>query len=174
MNQSTVSLAMIVAQSSNRVIGINNQLPWHLPEDLKYFKSVTMGKPVIMGRKTYESIGRPLPGRKNIVITRQSSWQAEGVCAVNDLSAAIEMASDEAREKGVAEVMVIGGAQIYAEALPLAQRIYLTRVEVELEGDAFFPELPGDQWQETESSEMLTGEIAGREVGYVFATLERL
>ncbi|GAA5315856.1 MAG: dihydrofolate reductase [Candidatus Pelagadaptatus aseana] len=173
MDQSVIPLALIVAQSSNRVIGIENQLPWHLPEDLKYFKSVTLGKPVIMGRKTYDSIGRPLPGRKNIVITRQPDWQADGVVAVNDLASAVTMAREEAGRQGVAEVMVIGGAQIYAEALPMAQRIYVTRVDVELEGDAFFPPLSEADWLESSCSETLMGDIEGQQVGYVFAVLDR-
>lgn len=136
-------LCLIVAQGENRAIGKDNRMPWHLPEDLQHFKRVTMGKPIIMGRKTFESIGRPLPGRTNIVITRQKDWQAEGVQAVASLEAAIERAAAEAPE----EIMVIGGAQIYQASLPLAERVYLTQVHETFEGDAFFPELD-DSWKE--------------------------
>jgi dihydrofolate reductase len=145
-----VDVAIIVAQSSNRVIGNNNELPWHLPEDLKYFKQVTMGKPIVMGRKTYDSIGRPLPGRKNIVITRQSGWSAEGVDSVSSLSAAIERAKNHAFERQIEEIMIIGGAQIYSEALPLADKLYLTQVHDNVEGDAYFPEFTEGDWQEVE------------------------
>lgn len=136
-----MKLAIIVAAARNGVIGRNNQLPWHLPQDLKYFKAVTLGKPVIMGRKTYESIGRPLPGRANIVITRDLSWCANGVEVVHSFDEALELASGV----DVSEVMVIGGAEIYKAALPVAHRIYLTRIDLEPEGDAFFPE-PGADW----------------------------
>lgn len=129
-----MKLAIIVAAARNGVIGRNNQLPWHLPQDLKYFKAVTLGKPVIMGRKTYESIGRPLPGRTNIVVTRDHSWSAEGVEVVHGFEEALAVAQGS----NAAEVMVIGGAEIYKEALPLAQRIYLTQIEASPEGDAYF------------------------------------
>lgn len=143
-----MKLAIIVAAAKNGVIGIKNRLPWHLPQDLKYFKSVTMGKPVIMGRKTYESIGRPLPGRLNIVVTRDQLWKASvDLVVVHSLTSALEAASQHVpAEADVTEAMIIGGAEIYREALPLADKIYLTEVGVEPEGDAFF-ELPcGDQW----------------------------
>lgn len=133
-----MNLAIIVAVAKNGVIGINNKLPWHLPQDLKYFKTVTLGKPVIMGRKTYESIGRPLPGRTNIVVTRNNSWETpDGVIAVRSLEQAIASAqtnlSDEANE-----IVVIGGAEIYRQALTLANKIYLTEVDMQPDGDAFF------------------------------------
>lgn len=147
-----MKLAIIVAAAKNGVIGNNNQLPWHLPQDLKYFKSVTLGKPVIMGRKTYESIGRPLPGRTNIVVTRSADWSAaDGVVIVNSL----EQALDEARKAitasatSVTEAMIIGGAEIYRSALPLVDRVYLTQVDIEIDGDAFFPALPDAEWQLT-------------------------
>ena len=141
-----MKLALIVAAAANGVIGRNNQLPWHLPEDLQYFKARTLGKPIIMGRKTYESIGRPLPGRPNIVVTRNSQWQAPGVHAVGGLKEALELAATLVAGAD-AEVMVIGGAELYKLALPMADRIYLTRLGVEVEGDAFFPELSPAQWQ---------------------------
>jgi len=143
-----MNLALIWAMSRNRTIGRNNALPWHLPEDLKYFKQVTMGKPIIMGRKTWESIGRPLPGRSNIVISRDPSYRAEGVKIVHSLVEAIALAESIALIDGVDEAVVIGGAQIYALALPLAQRLYMTQVHAEVEGDAFFPQFDLTQWEE--------------------------
>lgn len=132
-------LCAIAAMSKNRVIGKNQNLPWHIPEDLKYFKQVTSGKTIIMGRKTFESVGRPLPNRRNIVLTRQSDFQAEGVETFSDLSAALaqlkmELPSNE-------EVFIVGGAQIYREALPYTRRLYLTLIDKEFDGDTFFPEL---------------------------------
>ncbi|KGK40971.1 dihydrofolate reductase [Nitrincola sp. A-D6] len=141
-------LSIIVAQSQNRVIGVNNKLPWYLPEDLKYFKQITQGKPIIMGRKTYESIGRPLPGRTNIVITRDSSYQLPGIKVVHTLDQALELAEQQALVDGSEEVLVIGGSEIYALALPQADRLYVTQVHASIAGDAFFPVLEADQWQE--------------------------
>ena len=131
--------ALIVARATNGVIGIANQLPWHLPCDLKYFKRITLGKPVIMGRKTYESIGRPLPGRTNVVVTRNPEWHAVGVRVVTDLPAAMQMARAQAELDGVDEVMVIGGATLYQEALSKVDRMYVTEVAAAPAGDAFFP-----------------------------------
>lgn len=149
----TVKISLIVAMSENHVIGRDNQLPWHLPEDLQYFKSVTMGKPLIMGRKTFESIGRPLPGRTNIVITRNSTWTAEGVQVAPDLETALSMGEkacktntgDEIEMTGN-EIMVIGGEQIYRLCMPFAERLYLTRVDAEVEGDAYFPKFEMNDW----------------------------
>ncbi|BFM49476.1 type 3 dihydrofolate reductase [Marinomonas sp. THO17] len=134
-------LSLIVAMSTNRTIGINNALPWHLPNDLKYFKQATMGKPIVMGRKTFESIGKPLPGRRNIVITRDDKYQAEGIDVVSSLEQAIALGEDICLVNGQEEVMVIGGAQIYELALPKADRLYITHVDAEVAGDAFFPEV---------------------------------
>lgn len=134
-------LSLIVAMSANRVIGINNSLPWHLPNDLKYFKQATMGKPIVMGRKTFESIGKPLPGRRNIVITRDTDYQAEGIDVVTSLEAAISLGEDICLVDGQEEVMVIGGAQIYQLALEKADRLYVTHVDAEINGDAYFPEV---------------------------------
>lgn len=144
----TKPIAMIAAVARNGAIGIANGLPWRISGDLQFFKRVTMGKPVVMGRLTFESIGRPLPGRTNIVITRNADWSAPGVERVPTLEAALELASQSAEAAGVDEVMVIGGAQIYRQVLPLASRLYLTEVEAEVEGDAFFPQR-GDGWSET-------------------------
>ncbi len=133
-------IALVWAMSENRVIGRNNNLPWHLSNDLKYFKKITTGKPVIMGRKTYDSIGRPLPNRVNIVITRDTSFTAEGIKVVHSLADAIELAEAESIVSGSEEVIVMGGAEIYAQALPFADRLYITQVHAQVEGDAFFPE----------------------------------
>jgi len=143
-----MKVSLIVAVSQNNVIGRDNQLPWHLPEDLKYFKAVTMGKPLLMGRKTFESIGRPLPGRTNIVITRDSAWTADGVEVATDIDAALAAGKKACKASGSDEIMVIGGDQIYRVFLPFADRLYLTRVEAEVEGDAFFPEVDLSDWEQ--------------------------
>jgi dihydrofolate reductase len=133
---------MILAMDRNRVIGLDNDIPWRLPADLKRFKSVTMGKPIIMGRKTYESIGRPLPGRHNIVVTRSKGYQAEGCTVVGSLNEALAAAI------GSEEVMIIGGATLYEQLLPCADRLYLTLIEANVEGDTFFPEIEITKWEE--------------------------
>ncbi|AOS95942.1 Dihydrofolate reductase type 3 [Microbulbifer aggregans] len=143
-----VPIAMIAAMAQNRAIGRDNTLPWRISGDLKFFKQVTMSKPVVMGRKTFESIGRPLPGRANIVITRNPEWRAEGVTTVSSLEDALLVARQSAAESGAEEVMVIGGAEIYRQALPMARRLYITEVEAEVDGDAFFPEF-ANGWSET-------------------------
>ncbi|MCB1665103.1 MAG: type 3 dihydrofolate reductase [Pseudomonadales bacterium] len=143
-----MKLALIWAMARNRTIGRNNALPWHLSEDLKYFKRVTMGKPVIMGRKTWDSIGRPLPGRTNIVITRDSAFRAEGAKVVNTLEQALSVAESVGIIDGSEEVVVMGGEQIYALALPKADRLYMTEVHADVDGDAHFPEFDRTQWQE--------------------------
>lgn len=143
-----IRLALIVARAENGVIGRNNQLPWYLPNDLKYFKATTMGKPIIMGRKTYESIGKPLPGRANIVVTRNANWSADGVRVVADPGAGVELARQIALVDGVDEIMVIGGEQLYRALLPESERLYCTEVHAEVDGDAFFPSLEPAQWSE--------------------------
>ncbi|PKM22932.1 MAG: dihydrofolate reductase [Gammaproteobacteria bacterium HGW-Gammaproteobacteria-14] len=139
---------MIVARAANGCIGRNNKLPWYLPEDLKYFKKVTFGKPIIMGRKTWESLKGPLPGRTNIVISRQTDYPAEGVKVVQSLQQAIALAESIALIDDIDEVVVIGGAEIYAEALPRADILYLTEVHANVDGDAFFPPYNNEDWQE--------------------------
>lgn len=141
-------LSIIVAMANNRTIGRNNKLPWYLPQDLQYFKRITMGKPIIMGRKTFESIGHPLPGRINIVVTRQQQWTREGVRVAHSTEEAIQLADSQAVIDGVDEVMLIGGAELYRSALPAADTVYLTHVNADIEGDAFFPELDNSLWQE--------------------------
>ncbi len=151
-----MKLSIIVAAARNGVIGRNNQLPWRLPQDLQYFKATTMGKPVIMGRKTYESIGKPLPGRLNIVITRQTTWVgAEGVIVVGGVNEAIDIAQKALAElvNPPEEAMVIGGAEIYRETLPRADRIYLTKIESDVDGDASFPSLEQKDWQLVSTTE---------------------
>lgn len=143
-----MDISLIVAMAGNGVIGRNNQLPWHLPEDLKYFRRTTMGKPIIMGRKTFESIGKPLPGRTNIVISRQAGLALpEGVHLANSLDEALAIASKVCSADGVDEVMVIGGEQVYALCMPRATRIYLTRVHAVVEGDAHFPAFDESGWK---------------------------
>ena len=134
-------ISIIVAASENSVIGAGGALPWRLSDDLRHFKAVTMGKPIIMGRKTWESIGRPLPGRQNIVITRQAGFEAPGCDVVTSTEQAIAVAGD------AEEVMIIGGSQVYALFLPVADRVYLTRVHADVKGDAYFPMLDEDAWR---------------------------
>ncbi len=136
-------LSLLVAAAENNVIGKNNKLPWHLPNDLKYFKNQTWGMPVVMGRKTYESFGKPLRGRRNIVITRNKDWKAEGVDAVISIENAIALA----KESAVKEIFIIGGGEIFKTILPKADRIYLTRIHHSFDGDAFFPEIKLSEWQ---------------------------
>ncbi|MGV6394889.1 dihydrofolate reductase [Pseudomonas caspiana] len=139
-------LSLIAALGENRVIGVDNSMPWHLPGDFKYFKATTLGKPIIMGRKTWDSLGRPLPGRLNLVVTRQPDLQLDGAEVFTSLESAVARAEAWAREQGVAELMLIGGAQLYAQGLAQADRLYLTRVALSPEGDAWFPEFDLAEW----------------------------
>ncbi|SEF62167.1 dihydrofolate reductase [Billgrantia desiderata] len=149
-DETLVPVAMIAAVSRNGVIGVDNKLPWHLPEDLKFFKRMTQAKPLIMGRKTFASIGRPLPGRLNIVVTCDKNFRHDGVRVCHDLESALFLADQQATIDASEEIMVMGGGEIYAQALPHASRIYLTEVDVEVEGDARFPELDEREWQEVQ------------------------
>jgi dihydrofolate reductase len=135
-------VALVVAMGRNRVIGRDNALPWHLPADLRHFRAITLGKPVVMGRKTHESIGRPLPERVNIVISRDAAYRAHGCVVLPSLEAAFEYCRDSA------ELMVIGGATLYRQALPRAQRIYLTEIQQNFAGDTEFPQLETAAWRE--------------------------
>lgn len=141
-------IVLVVARAENGVIGKDGAMPWHLSEDLRRFKRITVGKPVIMGRKTFESIGKPLPGRHNIVLTRQAGWRAEGVTVAANLAEAIAAAGLDPRARADA-IMVIGGAEIYAQALPSATRIELTEIHAAPEGDTYFPQLDPSRWRET-------------------------
>jgi len=138
-----VILSFIVAAGENNVIGKDNQLPWHLPSDMKYFKNQTWGMTVIMGRKSLESLGKPLQGRKNIVITRNKDWHPGGVQVAHSIDEAIELA----KQTGAKEIFIIGGAQVFQASLSLVDRIYLTRIHHQFEGDAFFPELSTAEWE---------------------------
>lgn len=138
--------SIIAAASRNNVIGKDNKLPWRLPADLAHFKELTLGHTVILGRKTFESIGRPLPNRRNIVITRNKNFKPEGVEVVHSIEEALSLADDDN------EVFVIGGEEIYKQALPLVDKVYLTKVQAEVDGDAYFPEL-GDEWKEVSKIE---------------------
>jgi dihydrofolate reductase len=139
----TPRISLIVAMANNRVIGINNTLPWYLPADLKHFKALTMGHHIVMGRKTFESIGKPLPGRTSVVITRNANYSVPGVIVVNSLEAAISSCNDDV------EIFVIGGAELYRQAIILADRIYLTKIDADFSGDTYFTELDSKLWQET-------------------------
>lgn len=140
-------ISLLVAASQNNVIGKESKLPWHLPDDLKYFKNLTWGMPILMGRKTFESIGKALPGRKSIVITRNKAWQHEGVEVVHS----IEEAVSKAGAFGVKEIFVIGGAEIFKTALHEADKIYLTRIHHSFDGDVYFPEIEANEWHLTSS-----------------------
>ena len=140
---SGVKIAMVVAASTNNAIGKNNQLLWHLPNDLKFFKNTTWGFPVIMGRKTFEAVNKPLPGRTNIVITRKTDWRAEGTLNALDLEEAVYKAS----ATNARQIFIIGGGEIYEQSMAIADTIYLTRVQVVLEGDTFFPVIDEALWE---------------------------
>lgn len=139
-------LSILVAMAKNRVIGKNNALPWHLSADLKHFKALTMGHPVIMGRKTFESIGRPLPGRTNIIMTHQKSYQVSGAITVNSIGDALKVCQEGV--DGNSEVFLIGGAALYRETLGLCHRIYVTEIQQDFDGDTFFPKFDMEGWQE--------------------------
>jgi dihydrofolate reductase len=146
-------VALVAAAADNDVIGRNNELPWHLPEDLRRFKALTLGKPVIMGRLTFESIRRPLPRRTNFVVSGRQDFRPDGVEVVAELETAIDRAKQVAARDGVDEVMVLGGGQIYRAALDRADRVYLTRVHARPDGDAWFPRLDPAQWRLVASDE---------------------
>lgn len=147
----------------NRVIGIDNRLPWHLPEDLQHFKRLTMGHHIIMGRKTYASIGRPLPGRTTVILTRQPGYRVEGSLTAGSFAEAVALCGDDP------EVFVVGGADLYAQALPLADRLYLTEIEADYAGDAHFPEVDPEHWRESARQR----QVSASGVAYAFVTYER-
>jgi len=161
-----MKISIIAAMADNRVIGINNQLPWNLPADMKWFRQQTMGKPVLMGRKTYDSIGRPLPKRRNIVISRDESLKIEGCEVVNSADAAFQLCTDEK------EVMIIGGASFYEQTLPQADRLYLSLIHSEIKGDAWFPMIDFNQWQEVERIDHVADKVNAFD--YSFLILERI
>ena len=141
--------SIVVAASTNNVIGKNNQLIWHLPNDLRFFKNITWGFPVIMGRKSFDAINKPLAGRTNIVITRQSAWKAAGIIIVANLEDAIK----KAEETNARQIFILGGGEIYRQSMDMVGTIYLTRVHAELEGDTFFPEIDESKWQLTSNED---------------------
>jgi len=150
-------VALIVARADNGVIGREGGLPWHLSGDLKFFKAQTLGKPVVMGRKTWQSIGRPLPGRPNLVVTRDAAFRPDGAEVFADVETALDRAQALAADSGAGEVMVIGGGQIYAETLPLATRVYLTEVHASPDGDTRFPALDPAAWVEARREAPVSG-----------------
>lgn len=175
--ETRVPVALVVAMSRNRVIGVDNQLPWYLPEDLKFFKRITLGKPLVMGRRTFESIGRPLPGRLNVVVTRNAEFRHDGVRVCHDLASALKLADWQATIDGAEEIAVIGGGEIFTQAMPSARRLYLTEVDIEIDGDAFFPPVEADQWREVQrvrgEQSGADDEKGGRRPEYAFVAYER-
>lgn len=169
--ESLVPVAMIVAMAKNRVIGVEGQLPWYLPEDLKFFKRMTQAKPLVMGRKTFASIGKPLPNRLNIVVTRQEAFAHDGVRVCHDLPAALALADQQATIEAAEEIMVMGGGEIYRQAMPYATRLYVTEVDIEVEGDAYFPLLDSSEWRETQR---VAGQPNEQQPDYAFVTYERI
>lgn len=167
-----MQLCLIVAMARNRVIGLDNQLPWRLPKDLAHFKQITMGHPLVMGRKTFDSIGRPLPGRTNIVVTRQPGWQHSGVLPAASLAEALGKGRQAAEALGVNRVMLIGGATLYQQALPQCDRLYMTEVHAEYPGDTFFPALSYTHWREI-SREFCSGVAEESIPDYSFVVYER-
>ena len=165
-SQAKIMISIIVAASTNNTIGVDGDLPWRLPEDLKRFKSITMGKPMIMGRTTFESIGRALPGRRSIVLSRQAGFEAPDCDVVSSVADALKIAGD------VEEVMIIGGGDIYRQFLPMADRIYFTRIDAHIEGDTRFPEIDLEDWKVMESAKYPAGDE--REHGFSIDVLERV
>ncbi len=161
-----MKIALIAALAKNRVIGKDNDMPWYIPEDLKFFKRSTLGKPMIMGRKTFESLPGLLPGRRHIVVTRQKGLVLEGAEVVHSLDEALELAEQDKPE----EIMVIGGAQLYAQALAKANRLYLTYIHENFEGDTFFPEFDADEWSEVSREEKVSQKSG---VHFSWVVLER-
>jgi dihydrofolate reductase len=157
MTTANPKIAMIAAVPTNFVIGANGGMPWYLPSDFKFFKATTMGKPMIMGRKQFETVGKPLSGRTNIVVTRQQNYQPDGVIVINDFEAALSHAKTIALADKVDEIMIIGGGEIYKLGLPFADRLYITHIDAAPEGDTVFPQF-GDEWVETDRPEVVRHE----------------
>lgn len=153
-----VLISMIAAVASNNVIGADNDMPWRLSTDLKRFKSLTLGKPIVMGRRTYDSVGKALPERLNIVVTRNAGLELEGARVVSSLDLALDIARDDARQSGLNEVMITGGGQIYADALDRSDRLYITHVNAQPDGDTVFPEIDPNIWRSTFEESVPKGE----------------
>ena len=171
MSENLPDIALIVGVARNGVIGRDGGIPWRIPSDMAFFKKTTMGKPIVMGRKQYESVGKPLPGRVNIVVTRQKGYQPDGVLVFSDLGAALEHARTIAEADGVGEVMVIGGGEIYAQALPLADRVYLTEIDLMPEGTVHFPEIDAEVWEKVAAPPVTPSERD--EANYTIGVYER-
>jgi dihydrofolate reductase len=170
--RSDVAIVLLAAVAENGVIGSDNALPWRLSTDLKRFKALTLGKPVVMGRKTYLSIGKPLPERTNIVITRDKNFRAQGVMVANSVDAALDLARGDARRRGANEIVVIGGTEIFAQTMALADRLEITHVHARPEGDVYFPAIDPKLWRETARSEQPAGPRDDASVSFV--TYERI
>ncbi|MBZ0218355.1 MAG: dihydrofolate reductase [Fimbriimonadaceae bacterium] len=168
----TPIISIVVAVAENGVIGQGGDMPWRLSSDLKRFRAITLGKPIIMGRKTFDSIGKPLDGRDNIVVTRQKDFAPAGIHVVSNLDDALKLGGECAAKNNVAEIVVIGGGEIYAQALPKARRIHLTEVHAALDGDTHFPVLPATEWREVSRQAVPRGEKDSADTSYVI--LERL
>lgn len=160
------TISLVAAMAKNRVIGVDNQLPWHLPADLKHFKALTVGKPIIMGRKTFCSLGKPLPNRTNIIITHQKDFVAPGCVVCHSIDTALK------HVQPCDEVMIIGGANIYQQFLPLAHRLYITYVDVELAGDSYFPDFSFERWRLMSNEQHLADERNA--YNYAFTLYERV
>ena len=159
------SISIIVAMAQNRTIGINNTLPWRCPEDLKHFKALTMGHHMIMGRKTFESIGRPLPGRTTIVVSRNRSLKIEGCLVAHSLDEAINICA------GKSEIFIVGGAELYSQALPLADTMYITEIQQQVRGDAHFPAFDMNDWQEFSREKKI--QVEPQPLSFHFVTYQR-
>jgi dihydrofolate reductase len=165
-------IVIVAAVARNGVIGRDGEMPWRLSTDLQRFKRLTMGKPVVMGRKTFEAIGKPLPGRLNIVVTRGGDTGIEGVTTAPDIASAFDLAREEARRSGAAEIAVVGGGEIYARAIGLADRLYITHVEAKPDGDVLFPPIDPTIWRATSSERIAAGEKDSEAT--TFAVYERI
>jgi dihydrofolate reductase len=167
----SLPLVLVVAVAENGVIGRRGQMPWRIPGDLKHFKAVTMGKPIVMGRKTYESIGKPLPGRTNFVLTRDKNWRADGVLVAHSLDEILKLANDDAKKSGATDIAIIGGSALFEETLPIAAKIELTEVHAKPEGDVYLPKYDRTAFVETRREGPMQGEKD--EFAYSVVTLER-
>ena len=165
-----MQIVHVVAVADNGVIGRDGGLPWHLSDDLKHFKACTMGKPMIMGRKTFDSIGKPLPGRTSIVVTRDPEYRASGTTVVQTLDDAVQLARTVAQTSGASEIAIVGGADIYRQTLALCDRVELTRIHLSPDGDAIYPDLPETEWREMSREDRVSPDG----ISYAFITMERV
>lgn len=164
-------ISILVAMASNRVIGRGNALPWHLPEDLKHFKALTMGHSIMMGRKTYESIGKPLPGRRNIIITRQKNYHVDGANVVRTIDDALQLCYEDKVNRN--ECFIIGGAELFQQTLALCHRMYITEIQQSFKGDTFFPEFNSNEWVEIAREKHLSHSGNNKNIAYHFVVFDR-